>query len=87
VKLVCGQRNDDWIVILASSLKELGRAVVRIAEDLMRECFTGAPYDDAFAFTGPGYHCQSASHSIGFCLSSRNKRTDVTLYSGLQKTW
>jgi hypothetical protein len=59
VKLVCGQRNDDWIVILASSLKELGRAVVRIAEDLMRECFTGAPYDDAFAFTGPGYHCKA----------------------------
>jgi hypothetical protein len=22
---------------------------------LMRECFTGAPYDDAFAFTGPGH--------------------------------
>jgi hypothetical protein len=33
-KLSCGQRADDWIVIIA---KELGRAVVRIAEDLMRE--------------------------------------------------
>jgi hypothetical protein len=40
---------------IAEKKAALGRAVVRIAEDLMRECFTGAPYDDAFAFTGPGH--------------------------------
>jgi hypothetical protein len=77
VKLVCGQRNDDWIVILASSLKELGRAVVRISEDLMRECFTGAPYDDAFAFTGPGYHCQIPLDRLLFIFAEQKDGCDV----------
>ena len=39
----------------SSSSKELGRVVVGIAEDVMGEPYTIAPYDDAFAFTGPGH--------------------------------
>ena len=43
--------TEDLVIVA----KKLGGIVVGIAEDLMGERFTIAPYDDGFAFTGPAH--------------------------------
>ena len=54
VTFFVGQFDDDRRILVVVAEK-LGGIVVGIAEDVMGEPYTIAPYDDAFAFTGSGH--------------------------------